>query len=59
MDMPQWLIDHATDMPLIAMLLFMGIGVVVTIYILTDRRRAHDAHMSAMALDDQAPRHDH
>ncbi len=55
---PNWLVALGPDLPLIAMLLFMGISLVVVIYTLTDRRRGHDARMRGMALDaEQEPRH--
>ena len=47
---------YAGAMPTIALVIFVAVSAVVTIYVLTDRRRAHNRHMAALALDDgQAP----
>lgn len=39
-------------MPLIALLLFAGLAALVTLYLLTDRRRAHHRAMERMPLED-------
>lgn len=39
-------------MPVIALLLFSTLAVLVTLYLLTDRRRAHHRAMERMPLED-------
>ena len=46
---------YAGAMPTIALIIFVSVSVLVTIYVVTDRRRAHHRHMEAMALDDGIP----
>ncbi|HEX3135275.1 MAG TPA: hypothetical protein VHX44_17040 [Planctomycetota bacterium] len=40
-------------LPLIALVLFVGIALLVILYIVTDRRRGHRSRMEAMPLDDE------
>ena len=42
-------------LPLAALLLFVGIAVLVVLYIATDRRRQHRSRMESMPLDDGTP----
>ena len=46
---------YATFMPLIALLIFVGVSLVVIVYVLTDHRRSHHRRMAALALDDSSP----
>jgi hypothetical protein len=52
----QWIGEHGSALPLIAMLLFVGIGTLVTLYVATDRRAEHRRRMGAMAVDDDQAR---
>lgn len=47
--------DHGSLLPLLVMLTFVGMGALVTLYVLTDRRRAHLRRMEALPLDDGLP----
>jgi Flp pilus assembly protein TadB len=46
---------YAGVMPTIALVIFVTVATLVTIYVVTDRRRAHHRRMEAMALDDGIP----
>jgi hypothetical protein len=50
-----WVGNHSSFLPLIALVLFVGIALLVTIYILTDRRIGHRSRMSDMPLDPASP----
>jgi hypothetical protein len=50
----EWVGNHGSILPLIAMVLFVGISLLVSVYILTDRRSAHGRRMSGMPLEDAA-----
>jgi hypothetical protein len=43
---------YATILPLIALLIFVGLSLMVIVYVLTDRRHRHHQRMAALALDD-------
>ena len=47
-----WVGDHGSWLPLAAMILFIAIGALVTLYIATDRRGEHQRRMGAMAVDE-------
>jgi hypothetical protein len=53
--MLHFLRDHGSSLPFYVMLLFVGIGVAVLLYVLTDRRRRHLTRMESMPLDDGVP----
>lgn len=42
-------------MPLLSLLFFVGIFTLVVLYVVTDRRRQHNARMAAKPLDDGLP----
>ena len=46
---------YAGVMPTIALIIFVTVSVLVTVYVITDRRRAHHRRMEAMALDEAKP----
>lgn len=47
--------SHGSLLPMIVMFAFVGIAALVTVYVLTDRRRGHLRRMAAMPLDDGQP----
>ncbi len=47
--------SHGSILPLVVMLVFVGIAALVTVYVLTDRRRSHLRRMASMPLDDGMP----
>jgi hypothetical protein len=42
----------ASFLPVLALLLFVGVAVLVVVYMITDRRREHRRRMESMPLDD-------
>jgi hypothetical protein len=53
----QWLGMHGSDLPLCAMIVFVAIGALVTIYIATDRRAGHRRRMEHLPLLDEEQDH--